>query len=187
MARHFLDVFRGAEYIVVPSGSCTSMIAHHYEDMFEKDAAMLRAVHALAPRVYEFSQFLIEVAEVDDVGARFDGVVTYHDSCHALRELKIKDGTAPAAREGQGSDTARDGCGGGMLRVRRHVLGQVSGSLGRHGAHQDRFDSEDRGRHRGVDRFQLSDADSRRDAARGIAGSHHAPGGSSGQPLNNTS
>src|SRR5271166_3326667 len=55
VARHFLDVFRDSEYIVVPSGSCASMISHHYEEMFEHDDAMLSAARELAPRVFEFS------------------------------------------------------------------------------------------------------------------------------------
>ena len=82
VADHFLKVFAGAEYIVVPSGSCAAMISHHYADLFD---------HHEETRVHEFSQFLTGVLGVDDVGARLDAVVTYHDSCHALRELKIKD------------------------------------------------------------------------------------------------
>src|ERR1043166_6212105 len=68
VAAHFLKVFRDAEYIVVPSGSCTSMIAHHFAELFTKDAAMRAAAHALEPRVWEFSRFLLDVARVDDVG-----------------------------------------------------------------------------------------------------------------------
>jgi len=68
------------------------MITHHYEDIFQGDAKLLEAAHRMAARVWEFSRFLIEVAHAEDVGARFDGVVTYHDSCHALRELRIKEG-----------------------------------------------------------------------------------------------
>jgi L-lactate dehydrogenase complex protein LldE len=92
VARHFLDVFRHSEYIVVPSGSCTAMISHHYDDIFENDPEMRKKARDIGARVHEFSQFLLEVAKVDDVGARYDATVTYHDSCHALRELKIKDG-----------------------------------------------------------------------------------------------
>jgi L-lactate dehydrogenase complex protein LldE len=92
VAGHFVKVFRDAEFIVVPSGSCTSMITHHYHDLFPKGTAMHEEVEYLAPRVWEFSRFLLEVAKVDDVGARFEGAVTYHDSCHALRELGIKQG-----------------------------------------------------------------------------------------------
>ncbi|MDX1984244.1 MAG: (Fe-S)-binding protein [Bryobacteraceae bacterium] len=92
VAEHFIRVFRDAEFIVAPSGSCTSMITHHFFDLFPKDAAMYEEAQYLAPRVWEFSRFLTEVAKVEDVGARLEEVVTYHDSCHALRELHVKDG-----------------------------------------------------------------------------------------------
>jgi L-lactate dehydrogenase complex protein LldE len=92
VAKHLLTVFRDSEYIVVPSGSCTSMITHHYEDLFQKEQEWLELARQVKSRVYEFSRFLLEVAKVEDVGARLDEVVTYHDSCHALRELGVKEG-----------------------------------------------------------------------------------------------
>lgn len=92
VARHFLEVFEGAEYVVAPSGSCTSMVTKHYQELFRKDPVWLERARRLAPRVWEFSQFLLEVARVEDVGARMEAVVTYHDSCHALRELGIREG-----------------------------------------------------------------------------------------------
>jgi L-lactate dehydrogenase complex protein LldE len=92
VARHLLTVFRDSEYIVVPSGSCTSMITHHYEDLFQKEPEWLALARQVKSRVHEFSRFLLEVAGVEDVGARLDEVVTYHDSCHALRELGVKEG-----------------------------------------------------------------------------------------------
>src|SRR5918993_3124726 len=58
VARHFLDVFRDAEYIVVPSGSCTSMVSHHYSDLFSGDPQWLQEIHRLESRVWEFSRFL---------------------------------------------------------------------------------------------------------------------------------
>ncbi|HYL74193.1 MAG TPA: (Fe-S)-binding protein [Bryobacteraceae bacterium] len=134
VARHFLDVFRDAEHIVVPSGSCTSMITHHFEDIFANDAAMLEDVHRIAPRVWEFSRFLLEVAGADDVGARFDGVVTYHDSCHALRELHIKDGPRRLLAKVQGltlreMSAAEECCGfGGTFSVK---FPEVSGGMAR--------------------------------------------------------
>ena len=134
VARHFLDVFRGAEYIVVPSGSCTSMVSHHLEDIFLSDAARLAEARSLAPRVYEFSRFLLEVAGVEDVGARFDGVVTYHDSCHALRELRVKDGPRKLLSKVQGltlreMDAAEECCGfGGTFSVK---FAEVSGAMAR--------------------------------------------------------
>lgn len=90
VARHFLDTFEKSERIVVPSGSCTAMIVHHFAEMFHKEPETLARVHALEKRVWEFATFLTEVAGVEDVGARFHDVVTFHDGCHALRELGVK-------------------------------------------------------------------------------------------------
>src|SRR3954465_1313200 len=84
LARHFLDTFEASECIVVPSGSCTAMVAHHFAELFEKEPETLVRVHALEKRIFEFSVFLTEVAKVDDVGARLEEVVTFHDGCHAL-------------------------------------------------------------------------------------------------------
>jgi len=90
VARHFLRTFEKSEKVVVPSGSCTSMVTHHYADLFKKEPDTLALVHAMEKKVYEFSTFLTEVAGVEDVGARMEEVVTFHDGCHALRELGIK-------------------------------------------------------------------------------------------------
>jgi L-lactate dehydrogenase complex protein LldE len=90
VARHFLDVFEASEAIVVPSGSCASMVAHHFEELFPDDPGMRARADKLAKRVWEFSAFLTEVAGVEDVGARLEDVVTFHDGCHALRELGIQ-------------------------------------------------------------------------------------------------
>jgi L-lactate dehydrogenase complex protein LldE len=134
IARHFLDVFRDSEYIVVPSGSCTSMIAHHFADLFQHDPKLLAETHALEPRVWEFSRFVLEVAGVEDVGARFDGLVTYHDSCHALRELHIKSGPRKLLSKVQGltlteMPTAEECCGfGGTFSVK---FPEVSGAMAR--------------------------------------------------------
>jgi len=134
VARHFLDVFRDAEMIVVPSGSCTSMLTHHYVDLFSDDPAMLAAARALAPRVYEFSRFLLEVAGVDDVGARLDAVVTWHDSCHALRELGIRDGPRRLLERVRGlivreMEASEECCGfGGTFSVK---FPEVSGAMAR--------------------------------------------------------
>lgn len=134
VARRCLDVFKDAEYVVVPSGSCTSMITHHFGDIFKKDAERLEQAHALEPRVWEFSQFLLQVAKVDDFDARLDEIVTYHDSCHALRELNIKDGPRRLLRKVHGlelreMDVAEECCGfGGMFSVK---FPEVSGGMAR--------------------------------------------------------
>ncbi len=121
VARHFLNVFHDSEYIVVPSGSCASMISHHYADIL--DPQELRTPNSEL-RTYEFSRFLTDVAKVDDVGARYDGTVTYHDSCHALRELKIKAGPRRLLSKVKGltlreMDAAEECCGfGGTFSVK---------------------------------------------------------------------
>jgi L-lactate dehydrogenase complex protein LldE len=132
VARHFLEVFRDAEYVVIPSGSCTSMITHHYEELFEAEPAYLQSTRALAPRIWEFSKFLLEVARVEDVGARLDCVVTFHDSCHGLRELKIKEGPRRLLRHVRGlelreMDPPEECCGfGGTFAVK---FGELSAAM----------------------------------------------------------
>lgn len=90
VARHFLDVFERSGPIVVPSGSCASMITHHFAELFAEGSEARTRAETLAARVWEFSTFLTNVAGVEDVGARMDGVATFHDSCHALRELGVR-------------------------------------------------------------------------------------------------
>jgi L-lactate dehydrogenase complex protein LldE len=90
VARHFLKTFADCETIVVPSGSCTAMVTHHFTDLFQKEPEMLALAHAMKKKVHEFATFLTDVAGVEDVGARLDDIVTYHDGCHALRELGIR-------------------------------------------------------------------------------------------------
>jgi len=134
VALHFLDVFEGAECIVVPSGSCTSMITHHFAGLFRDRADLMRRVSDLEPRVWEFSRFLIERAQVEDVGARFEHKVTYHDSCHSLRELKIKQGPRRLLGNVRGltlaeMDIPEECCGfGGTFSVK---FPEVSGGMAR--------------------------------------------------------
>jgi len=134
VARHFLKTFEGHERIVVPSGSCTSMVSHHYADLFEKEPETLARVHALEKRVFEFSAFLTEVAQVEDVGARFDGVVTFHDGCHALRELGIRSGPRRLLANVRGLELremlpAEECCGfGGTFSVK---FPELSGAMAR--------------------------------------------------------
>jgi L-lactate dehydrogenase complex protein LldE len=134
VARHFLDTFPGDEPIVVPSGSCTSMITHRFAELFQDDAEMRTRVEALTPRVYEFSRFLVEQADVEELGARFPHKVTYHDSCHALRELGLKDAPRRLLRGVRGlelveMEAAEECCGfGGTFSVK---FAQISGAMAR--------------------------------------------------------
>jgi L-lactate dehydrogenase complex protein LldE len=90
LAERLINVFDSSEYIVAPSGSCTSMVKVFSPDLFKDDAALhARALH-LASRVYEFTEFLVNVLKVEDVGARYQGKVALHQSCHLLRELNVR-------------------------------------------------------------------------------------------------
>src|SRR3989475_531598 len=91
LARRLIEIFEssGADAIVSPSGSCTAML-HHYEQLLE-DAGWRARARALAERTYELSSFLVNRLGVDDVGASFAGRLTWHDACHGLRDLKIRE------------------------------------------------------------------------------------------------
>ena len=91
LARRFIELYESdpADAIVAPSGSCTAMI-HHYEDLFEDSAEWRQRARAVAERTHELSSFLVHVLKLDDVGASFPGRVTWHDACHGLRELGIR-------------------------------------------------------------------------------------------------
>ena len=93
LARTTIDAFERAEYIVVPSGSCTSTIRHLWQDVASDagDSELAAAACAMAPRVFEFTEFLVDVLGVTDVGARFARRVTYHPTCHSLRSLRVGD------------------------------------------------------------------------------------------------
>lgn len=132
VAEHFLQVFEEAETVVVPSGSCTAMITHHFSTLFAKRPELQARAAALAPRVFEFTQFLLEEAKVEDVGARFPHRVTYHDSCHALRELHLKEAPRRLLRQVKGlelveMDAAEECCGfGGTFSVK---FPEISGGM----------------------------------------------------------
>jgi len=90
-ARTLLEAFDDSDFVVSPSGSCTGMIHHYYPKLFEDDPVMLDKALRLKEKTYEFSQFLVNVLGVEDVGATFPHKVTYHPSCHGTRLLGIKD------------------------------------------------------------------------------------------------
>ena len=75
--------------IVIPSGSCTGMIRHGYLELFPEDAGWLERARALASRTFEFTEYLVEVLGVDNLGAKSPEKITYHASCHLLRDLGI--------------------------------------------------------------------------------------------------
>jgi L-lactate dehydrogenase complex protein LldE len=93
LMRHFLEVFHGGEVICIPSASCVAMIREHFPVMAKDsgDPALIQEVNQLLPRVFEFTELLVDKLGVTDVGAYFPETVTFHTSCHSLRSLHIED------------------------------------------------------------------------------------------------
>ena len=93
MALHFLDIFDGdgSDYIVAPSGSCVTMVKVFYGSLLELPEEYREKAERVRSRVHEFTSFLVDVLGKNSVGAEFHGRVTVHDSCHALRELRIRE------------------------------------------------------------------------------------------------
>src|SRR2546421_2436453 len=179
LARRQIEIFESsaADAIVSPSGSCTAMV-HHYDQLFDDSAWRARA-RGVADRTHELSSFLVNQLGVEDVGASFPGRLTWHDACHGLRDLGIKDEPRRLLRRVKGAELVelpppgrRD-----VLRLRRNVFGEVPRDLGGHARREGgRHRAGRRGR-RGVGRRELPDADRRAAVAPRVDGPRPAPGG----------
>ena len=91
VALNFLRAFGKSDApIVGPSGSCVSMIKHHYAELFKESTPEHDLAADIASRTYEFTEYLVDVLKVIDVGAVYSHKVTYHATCHYLRELGRK-------------------------------------------------------------------------------------------------
>lgn len=130
-ARTILDAFEDSDFVISPSGSCTGMI-HHYPKLFEDDPVMLERANRLQNKSYEFTQFLVQVLGVTDVGAVFPYKVTYHPSCHGSRILGVKDEPKALLDHVRGLELvplpfAEDCCGfGGTFAVK---MADISGAM----------------------------------------------------------
>ena len=90
MAEHTIQVFEASpNEIVAPSGSCVGMIRHGYLELFADDPDWLTRAEVLAARTFEFTEYLVDVLGASDVGARWEGLLSYHPSCHLLRGLGV--------------------------------------------------------------------------------------------------
>ena len=88
--KHMIRTFEHAEYIVTPSGSCATMFKE-YPHIFKGDGEWEERAKRVADKTYELTQFIVDVLQVEDVGARLKGTATYHTSCHMTRLLGVKD------------------------------------------------------------------------------------------------
>ena len=83
------DFGSNSDYIVAPSASCVGFVRNYYSTLFE-NSSQLHEVKRLRERTYEFTDFMVNVLKIENVGASFHAKATYHDSCAGLRECKIK-------------------------------------------------------------------------------------------------
>jgi L-lactate dehydrogenase complex protein LldE len=93
LVRHYVETFEESEAIVVPSGSCTGSIREQHAMVARRcgDERLAARAAELARRTFELSEFLVDVAGTDDVGAYYPHRVTYHPTCHSLRVLRVGD------------------------------------------------------------------------------------------------
>ncbi|HEX7736790.1 MAG TPA: (Fe-S)-binding protein [Ktedonobacteraceae bacterium] len=126
LIRRFVQIFGQAEVVVAPSASCAGMVREVYPLAAEwfGDQQLLAEVQALAPRVYELTEFLVHRLGLEDVGAYYPHRVTYHPTCHSLRFLRVGDAPLRLLRAVRGLDLvelpgAQECCGfGGTFAVK---------------------------------------------------------------------
>jgi len=132
LAERFVRIFESAEAVVCPSGSCTTMVRNFYPELLA-GTPLQEPAEQLGKRVFEFSEFLVKVAKKLDVGARFPHRVTFHDACHALRELRLKDGPRQLLRHVRGLELVEmpyveECCGfGGGFAVKFDMISAAMG------------------------------------------------------------
>jgi L-lactate dehydrogenase complex protein LldE len=103
-AKRFIEIFETADTIVCPSGSCVTMVRHHYVELFKDDASWQQRARHVAGKTYELTEYLVDILGVDDLGAKYGGKVTYHDSCHLLRNLRVREQPRRLLRKVSGAE-----------------------------------------------------------------------------------
>lgn len=128
LIRRFVQIFGSSEIVVSPSASCTGMVRTLYQRAAEwfDDQQLAAEVAALAPRVYELTEFLVYRQGLEDVGAYYPHRVTYHPTCHSLRMIRIGDAPLRLRRAVRGIDLvelpgAEECCGFGSTFALKNV------------------------------------------------------------------
>jgi L-lactate dehydrogenase complex protein LldE len=141
LLERFVEQFEGAEAVVIPSASCVAMIRDHYPKMAAQiSVELLERVDRLLPNIFEFSEFLTKGLGLEDVGASYSHRVTYHASCHGLRNLGLGDGPLRLLKQVRGIDLVElsgieECCGfGGTFAVKNPdvsiaMLGQKTAAI----------------------------------------------------------
>jgi L-lactate dehydrogenase complex protein LldE len=130
LARRFVSIFADAEAVVSPSASCVGTVRHGYLQLAERlgDAGLAAEARALAPRVHELSELIVDRLGLEDVGAYYPHRVTYHPTCHGLRALRLGDRPLRLLRAVRGLELAElpdaeECCGfGGTFAVKNAAV-----------------------------------------------------------------
>lgn len=104
-AERFIEIFEesDADYIVSPSGSCVAMV-HHFHELFPEDEEWRERAGRIAARTFEFGGFLVNVLKLEDVGASMSRKITWHDACHGLRDLGLREEPRKLLKKVAGAD-----------------------------------------------------------------------------------
>ncbi|CAM3902792.1 (Fe-S)-binding protein [Nocardiopsis rhodophaea] len=134
LAVRFVETFDDADVVLAPSGSCAAMVRDNYPRLGASGSRLERAATALAPRVYDLAELLVDVLGVTDVGAYFPHTVTYHPTCHGLRLLGLGERPYALLRDVRGLELvdlpeARECCGfGGTFAVKNPDVSAAMGA-----------------------------------------------------------
>jgi L-lactate dehydrogenase complex protein LldE len=129
-AKQLIRSFEQSEYVVSPSGSCVSMIKHYYPNLFATDDDWRERAQNFVNKTYEFSQFIVQVLGVKEISSSFEGVATYHHSCHMMRGIGVADEPMQLLQSIQGLNVLalpykQDCCGfGGTFAVKMHDISE---------------------------------------------------------------
>lgn len=130
VAGRTIEVLRGQGDVVLPSGSCSTMIRHLYHELFQ-GTRHETAAEDLIGRTYELTEYLVDVLGVADVGARYDGRITYHDACHGMRFLGLRRQARALLANVAGAELIElpgsdECCGfGGLFALKQHAISEA--------------------------------------------------------------
>jgi L-lactate dehydrogenase complex protein LldE len=130
VAGRTIELLRGQGDVVMPSGSCAAMVRHLYAELFDGTRHQAAAAE-LAGRTYELTEYLVDVLGVEDVGARFEGRIAYHDACHGLRYIGLGNQARALLARVAGAEVvelpgADQCCGfGGLFAIKQRAISEA--------------------------------------------------------------
>ena len=89
IAKQLIEQFEQFDYVVAPSGSCSSMIKTHFPELFQDDPSWLDRSQVLSGKTHELLSFLVDFCDYTPEKRLLDADYTYHHSCSGLREMKV--------------------------------------------------------------------------------------------------